>query len=65
MVTDEVPIGMLSMAHGYGYMYPGHDIETTGALVNILTSLEDCDPLAKTPYHKNVQVKVEKIVETT
>ncbi len=60
-LTDEVPQGMLSMPHGYGFDYPDHDEDTTGAIVNELTSLEDCDPLAKTPYHKNVRVKLEKI----
>ncbi len=60
-ITDEVPQGMLSMPHGYGFTYPNHDQTTTGALVNMLTSLEECDPLAKTPYHKNVRVRLEKI----
>ncbi|MEO0900327.1 MAG: molybdopterin-dependent oxidoreductase [Bacteroidota bacterium] len=60
-LTDEVPLGMLSMPHGYGFSYPEHDEDTAGALVNMLTSLEDCDPLAKTPYHKNVRVRLEKI----
>lgn len=60
-ITDEMPRKMLSMPHGYGFSYPGHDIKTTGALVNNLTSMEDCDPLAKTPYHKNVRVNLEKV----
>ena len=59
-ITEEVPPGLLSMPHGYGFNYPGHTEETAGALVNILTASEDCDPLAKTPYHKNVRVKIEK-----
>lgn len=60
-LTDEVPEGMLSMPHGYGFTYPGHDQKTMGALVNVLTSTEDCDLLTKTPYHKNVYVKLEKV----
>lgn len=60
-ITDEMPRKMLSMPHGYGFSYPGHDIKTTGALVNNLTSMDDCDPLAKTPYHKNVRVNLEKV----
>ncbi|MEO0723433.1 MAG: molybdopterin-dependent oxidoreductase [Bacteroidota bacterium] len=59
-LTDEVPQGMLSMPHGYGLSYPGRNEEETGAAVNLLTSLADCDPLAKTPYHKNVRVKISK-----
>lgn len=61
LLTDEVPRGLLTMPHGYGFTYPEHQEETTGALVNILTSTEACDPLAKTPYHKNVSVRLEKI----
>lgn len=60
-VTDEVPRGILSMPHGYGLSYANHSTETTGAMVNVLTSLTACDPLAKTPYHKNVRVQIEKI----
>ncbi len=63
LITDEVPRGMLSMPHGYGFSYEGHGVRTTGAIVNELTSLEECDPLAKTPYHKNVRVRIEKIEE--
>ncbi len=61
VITDEVPAGVLSMPHGYGFTYKGHDEQTTGALANSLTSTEDCDPLAKTPYHKNVRVRLEKV----
>lgn len=60
-LTDELPRKMLSMPHGYGFSYPGHDQKTTGALVNNLTSMDDCDPLAKTPFHKNVRVNLEKV----
>lgn len=60
-ITDEIPKGMLSMPHGYGFDYPDQSEEAIGALANLLTSLEDCDPLAKTPYHKNVRVRIEKI----
>ena len=60
-ITDEVPQGVLSMPHGYGFNYPGEDEQRKGAIVNWLTATHDCDPLAKTPYHKNVRVKIEKI----
>ena len=59
-VTDEVPRGVLSMPHGYGLKYPGEDqAERIGIMANLLTSSKHCDPLAKTPYHKNVAVKLE------
>ncbi len=59
-ITDEVPVGVLSLPHGYGLMYSNHGISQTGSLINILTSTEECDPLAKTPFHKNVKVRLEK-----
>ncbi len=61
-VTDEVPQGMLSMPHGYGFEYPNATKEDIGSSPNELTGTNDCDPLAKTPYHKNVRVKIEKLV---
>ncbi len=33
------------------------------AMPNILTTADYCDPLTKTPYHKNVRVKMVKILE--
>lgn len=62
LVSAEVPQGVLSMPHGYGFSYGGsEDPDHLGVLPNILTALADCDPLAKTPYHKNVRIKVEKV----
>ena len=60
-ITDEVPHGILSMPHGHGMKY-GEEVnfKEVGAMVNMLTSTDHCDPLAKTPYHKNVRVKLEK-----
>ncbi len=60
-ITDEVPKGMLSMPHGYGFSYPNYDKEAIGVTPNELTSLTACDPLAKTPYHKNVRVQIERV----
>ena len=61
-ITDEVTPGVISMPHGHGLDYGGdHDYTQIGAMPNILTSASYCDPIAKTPYHKNVKVRVEKI----
>ena len=61
-ITDEVTPGLLSMPHGHGLSQSGvSDYQTNGARVNILTSADHCDPLAKTPYHKNVRVRLQKI----
>ncbi len=61
-VSDEVPAGIVSMPHGYGLHYDGAaDYKTVGAAANQLTAVDYCDPLAKTPYHKNVRVRLEKV----
>ncbi len=56
--------GFVSLPHGYGQEYP--DLETeemvqVGPRLNLLTSSLHCDPLAKTPYHKYVPVRVEAV----
>ncbi len=53
--------GFVSLPHGYGMEYP--DLETeelvqVGPRVNELTSSLHCDPIAKTPYHKYIPVKI-------
>ena len=63
-ITDEVQEGVISMPHGKGMNYgKGLSFKQKGAMPNILTTATYCDPLAKTPYHKNVRVKLEKVVE--
>jgi hypothetical protein len=32
---------------------------TVGPRLNLITDCDDCDPIARTPYHKNVAVRVE------
>lgn len=64
-ITEEVQRGVLSMPHGHGMDYgEGKDFKEVGAMPNILTSASYCDPIAKTPYHKNVRVKVNKLEES-
>lgn len=63
-LTDEVPEGVISMPHGHGLNYgKERSYKEVGALANVLTSTDYCDPLSKTPYHKQVRVKMEKVVE--
>ena len=57
--------GFVSLPHGHGFEYP--DLETEelvqhGPRVNELTSSDWCDPIAKTPYHKYVPVRVTALV---
>lgn len=62
-VTEDIPANVVSMAHGYGLHYQdiANDEGHIGAGANMLTDHTHCDPLSKTPYHKNVAVKLEKI----
>ncbi|MFK7978444.1 MAG: molybdopterin dinucleotide binding domain-containing protein, partial [Saprospiraceae bacterium] len=63
-ITDEVQEGVISMPHGKGMDYgKGRSFREKGAMPNILTTANYCDPLAKTPYHKNVRVRMEKVEE--
>ncbi|HEX2886641.1 molybdopterin-dependent oxidoreductase [Vineibacter terrae] len=53
--------GQLALPHGYGQAYPTADGDrlTNGPRVNLLTSSDHRDPIAGTPYHKNVPVRLE------
>ncbi|MEM7343816.1 MAG: molybdopterin-dependent oxidoreductase [Chloroflexota bacterium] len=58
--------GFVSLPHGYGQEYP--DLETEelvqfGPRLNVLTSALHCDPLAKTPYHKYIPVRVQPLAQ--
>ncbi len=58
---DSVQPGCLSIPHGYGQTEPaaeGSEPRQTGPRINFLTSSDHCDPLAKTPYHKYVPVRL-------
>ena len=52
--------GFLNMPHGYGLTSTcddGSKIQA-GARANFLTSSNYCNPIAKTPYHKNIRVRL-------
>ena len=53
-------VGQASLPHGYGQIYdtPGGSV-TVGPRLNLLTLQDDCDPISRTPHHKNVAVRVE------
>ena len=60
-VTDSAQDGFVSLPHGYGLTYsdaPGETGRRHGPLINVLTAADYCDPLAKTPYHKTIPVRV-------
>jgi anaerobic selenocysteine-containing dehydrogenase len=57
--------GQLALPHGFGQAYPSADGTrlTNGPRVNLLTTGAHRDPIAGTPYHKNVAVRLEKATE--
>ncbi len=60
---DSMRKGQLALPHGYGQSYPAEDGErlTNGPRVNALTDSDNRDPIAGTPYHKHVPVRLEKL----
>ena len=59
-ITDELKPGVVSLPHGYGMSDPGAD-GTAGPAINELTASDHCDPIAKTPFHKHVAVRVRAV----
>jgi formylmethanofuran dehydrogenase subunit D len=56
---DSLRRGVVSLPHGYGQLYPDAEGRVVvGPRLNLLTASEDCDPIAATPYHKNVAVRL-------
>ena len=62
-VSDQLSRGQVTLPHGYGMEHPGSDGKRsrTGAHINELTSAEDRDPIAGTPYHKYVPVRLSPV----
>lgn len=60
--TDEaLRRGQASLPHGYGQVFDTpNGSATIGPRLNVLTDCDDCDPIAKTPYHKNVAIRIER-----
>jgi anaerobic selenocysteine-containing dehydrogenase len=51
--------GMVTLPHGYGMRFKGS--APIGPELNRLTDSEHCDPLSRTPFHKHVPVRIEKL----
>ncbi|HWN98788.1 MAG TPA: molybdopterin-dependent oxidoreductase [Blastocatellia bacterium] len=62
-VSDQVARGQVTLPHGYGMEHPESNGKRsrTGAHINELTSAEDRDPIAGTPYHKYVPVRLSPV----
>ena len=55
--------GVVSLPHGYGMEHPDESgaRRLNGARINELTAAEDCDPIAGTPWHKHVPVRLSPV----
>jgi anaerobic selenocysteine-containing dehydrogenase len=55
--------GQLALPHGFGQSYKTLDGAwlTNGPRINLLTASSNRDPIAGTPYHKNVPVRLEPV----
>jgi anaerobic selenocysteine-containing dehydrogenase len=60
---DSMCSGQLALPHGYGQDYPAADGArlSNGPRVNVLTESGNRDPIAGTPYHKHVAVRLERL----
>jgi anaerobic selenocysteine-containing dehydrogenase len=53
--------GYCALPHGYGQVYETDGVRITeGPRINMITDRTDCDPIAATPYHKNVAARLRK-----
>jgi anaerobic selenocysteine-containing dehydrogenase len=57
--------GQLALPHGYGQAYPAEGGErlTNGPRINLLTESGNRDPIAGTPYHKHVAVRLSRLAD--
>jgi anaerobic selenocysteine-containing dehydrogenase len=62
-IDDTVRPGCLSLPHGFGLKTTTKSGKRVpiGPLINALSSSDHCDPLTKTPYHKNIPVRLAKV----
>ncbi len=59
-INDRMQSGHMSLPNGYGL--DNEDGSRIGVAINELTSAQDCDPFAGTPWHKTVAVQVRAII---
>jgi anaerobic selenocysteine-containing dehydrogenase len=64
-VDDSLRPGQLALPHGFGMAVPdGHGGRViNGPRINLLTDATDRDPIAGTPHHKDVPVRLEPATE--
>ncbi|MEI6668042.1 MAG: molybdopterin-dependent oxidoreductase [Acidobacteriota bacterium] len=64
-VDDTMLPGAVSLPHGFGLAYTNERGQraTQGPQVNMLSPSDHCDRLTKTPYHKNIPVRLRKATD--
>ncbi|MBX7218510.1 MAG: molybdopterin-dependent oxidoreductase [Blastocatellia bacterium] len=62
-LADSMCRGVVMLPHGYGLEHPANGAGRlrNGPRINELTSTAEMDPIAGTPYHKHVPVRLEKL----
>lgn len=62
-IDDSLRRGQVALPHGYGMSVPdGHGGRVThGPRINLITDVTDRDPIAGTPHHKDVAVRLERV----
>jgi formate dehydrogenase len=62
-ITDELQPGHVSLPNGQGIDYRRADgsFERRGVALNELTDVNDRDPIAGTPWHKHVPVRIDRL----
>ncbi len=62
-LTDTLAPGHVSLPNGQGLGYPTEAGERvrTGVALNELTSTDERDPIAGTPWHKHVRARIERV----
>ena len=62
-ITDELQPRHVSLPNGQGIDYRRADgsLDRRGVAINELTNTEDRDPIAGTPWHKRVQVRLQRV----
>jgi anaerobic selenocysteine-containing dehydrogenase len=62
-IDDSLRHGQVALPHGFGMSVPdGHGGRVThGPRINLITDVTDRDPIAGTPHHKDVPVRLERV----
>ncbi len=62
LIDKDLRRGHVSLPHGFGLAFAvdGQPRQVYGPAINHLTASEHCDPIARTPYHKTIPVRLRR-----